>query len=65
MKRKWRCTSCGKLLGVVEGGLLSIRFARGYDYRVGLPAKATCWRCGVVNELPGGGSAIAHGRPGT
>ena len=51
MGREWRCTSCRKLLGVQEGVRLSLRFARGYDYDVGLPVKAKCWRCGETNEL--------------
>lgn len=51
MGREWRCTSCQKLLGVLEGARLSIRFARGYSYDVSLPVRAKCWRCGEVNEL--------------
>jgi phage FluMu protein Com len=53
MRHEWRCTSCGKLLGIQEGARLSIRFSRGYAYNVALPAEARCWRCGAVNELRG------------
>ena len=65
MGREWRCMRCRKLLGVQEGPRLNIRFARGYDYTVGFPAKATCWRCGALNELNAEASAIARGRAGS
>ena len=44
MKRDWRCTHCDKLLGVLEGARLHIRFARGHEYIVGFPATNVCRR---------------------
>jgi len=51
MKHEWRCTRCGKLLGVLEGGRLHIRFARGHQYIVGFPATSVCRSCRTLNEL--------------
>ena len=51
MKREWRCTRCGKLLGVLEGARLHIRFARGHEYIVGFPATSVCRSCRTLNEL--------------
>jgi len=53
-EQKWRCKGCGKLLGVIDGGRLEIRFARGHQYRVALPATCVCRnrRCNTLNELP-------------
>ena len=51
--REWRCGECGKLLGVVDEGRLHIRFARGHEYRVGLPATGICRGCRRLNELQG------------
>ena len=44
MKRDWRCTHCDKLLGVLEGARLHIRFARSHEYIVGFPATSVCRR---------------------
>lgn len=49
--REWRCDRCGKLLGVHDGSRLHLRFARGHEYRVGLPALGTCRSCGALNEF--------------
>jgi hypothetical protein len=49
-EREWRCTRCGKLLGVQRGARLHLRFARGHEYLVGLPATGTCRVCGTLNE---------------
>jgi phage FluMu protein Com len=54
MKREWRCTRCGKLLGVLEGNRLHIRFARGHEYIVGLPVTSVCRSCRTLNELRDG-----------
>lgn len=51
MEREWRCTNCGKLLGVKEGNRLHIRFARGHEYLVGLPTTGVCRCCRTLNEL--------------
>jgi len=51
MEREWRCTKCGKLLGVFEGERLHIRFARGHEYLVGLPTTGVCRYCRTLNEL--------------
>lgn len=52
MREQWRCTQCGKLLGVIEGARLQIRFARGHQYVVGLPATSVCRGCRTLNEVP-------------
>jgi len=51
MDREWRCTRCGKLLGILEDARLHIRFARGHEYIVGFPASSVCRSCGTLNEL--------------
>lgn len=49
-QHEWRCRGCGKLLGVVRGGRMHLRFARGHEYFVGFPVAGTCRRCGALNE---------------
>jgi phage FluMu protein Com len=62
MRHEWRCAHCGRLLGVLEGARLHIRFARGHQYLAGFPASATCRSCGTLNELRDGTRATAaHG----
>ena len=51
MEREWRCSRCGKLLGVLEGERLHIRFARGHEYLVGLPTTCVCRSCRTLNEI--------------
>lgn len=51
MKREWRCTRCGKLLGILEDARLHIRFARGHEYIVGFPVTSVCRSCRTLNEL--------------
>lgn len=51
MATEWRCTKCGKLLGVREGDQLHIRFARGHEYLVGYPIIGTCRNCNSLNNL--------------
>ena len=50
-KTEWRCKQCGKLLGEVEGTRLHLKFAKGYDYLVSLPATSVCRKCHSLNEL--------------
>lgn len=57
MRREWRCTSCGKLLGVLNRDRLHIRFARGHEYLVGFPATTVCRGCRTLNELGTGQEA--------
>ena len=47
---EWRCTRCAKLLGVRREGRIHLRFARGHEYLVSLPATATCRGCGILNR---------------
>lgn len=47
---EWRCTGCGKLLGIRRDGRLHLRFARGHEYLVGFPVQATCRGCGTLNH---------------
>lgn len=49
-ERKWRCSSCAKLLGVCRDGQMHLRFARGHEYLVGFPVVATCRGCGSLNK---------------
>lgn len=51
MEQEWRCISCRKLLAVVRGERLHIRFARGHEYLVGFPVTSVCRNCGTLNEL--------------
>lgn len=51
MDKEWRCTSCGKLLGLLRDGRLHLRFARGHEYLVGFPATSVCRGCRTLNEL--------------
>lgn len=51
MRNEWRCSCCNKLLGVVQGARLHLRFARGHEYVVGLPASSICRGCQTRNEL--------------
>ncbi|MFH1689271.1 MAG: hypothetical protein ABIE42_03430 [Candidatus Eisenbacteria bacterium] len=54
MEQEWRCTRCDKLLAVVRGERLHIRFARGHEYLVGFPVTSVCRNCGTLNELRDG-----------
>lgn len=47
---EWRCQKCAKLLGLHRAGRLHLAF-QGHDYRVSLPAEATCRRCGTFNQV--------------
>ena len=49
---EWRCSGCGKLLGLRKADRLHIRFARSHEYLVGFPATGTCRACGTLNEHP-------------
>lgn len=51
MDKEWRCKRCNKLLGIIRDGRLSLRFARGHEYLVGLPATAVCRGCRALTEL--------------
>ena len=51
---EWRCSHCGKLLGVGRDGRMHLRFARGHEYFVGFPVLATCRGCGTLNQAPAG-----------
>jgi hypothetical protein len=51
MGREWRCTRCGRLLGVLEGERLHLRFARVHDYLVSFPATSVCPKCRALNEV--------------
>ncbi len=48
---EWRCSRCGKLLGLISKARIHLRFARGHEYLAGLPVTATCRGCGTLNEL--------------
>jgi rubredoxin len=48
---QWRCSSCGRLLGMIRTGHLHVRFTRGHEYIAALPATCTCRGCGSLNRL--------------
>jgi len=56
----WRCTRCGALLACRRDGRLHVRFARGHEYIVGLPATTRCRFCQTVNECPATDAEPAH-----
>ena len=47
---EWRCTECGKLLGVANGNQLHIRVQKHREYLVGFPVTANCHGCGTLNK---------------
>jgi len=47
---EWRCTQCGKLLGVAKGNQLHIRVQKHREYLVGFPVTANCHGCGTLNK---------------
>jgi|GEM_PF-409972 hypothetical protein len=49
-KPDWRCTQCGKLLGMSNGNQLHIRVQKNREYLVGLPVTANCHGCGTLNR---------------
>ena len=51
MEKEWRCSSCGKKLGLLRDGRLHLKFARGHEYLVGFPATSVCRGCRTLNEL--------------
>jgi len=53
VKHTWRCSGCDKLLGVLNGERIHIRFSRGHEYLVGFPATGVCRGCGELNEIAG------------
>jgi hypothetical protein len=46
---EWRCPRCRKLLGLIRGNHLHIRFAQGHEYLVALPATCTCRGCRTLS----------------
>ena len=51
-EQQWRCERCNKLLGLIRAGRLHIRFARGNEYLVALPATCVCRGCQTLAEAP-------------
>ena len=58
METEWRCTRCRKLLGALLDGRLHLKFARGHEYLVALPAIGVCRGCGSLNELKGTAAGV-------
>ncbi len=52
-EQEWRCDRCGRLLGLVRGGLLHLRIARGHEYLVAFPATGLCRNCRTLNRATG------------
>ena len=57
--KEWRCIRCNKLLAVIDGDRLHIRFARGHEYLVGYPVTSVCRSCRTLNELRDGSATAA------
>ena len=53
MRQEWRCITCGKLFGMVDGMRLYIQSNNSPNYAANLPATAICNKCGTINELIG------------
>lgn len=53
MRQEWRCITCGKLFGMVDGIRLYIQSNNSPSYAADLPATAICNKCGTINELLG------------
>ena len=51
MRQEWRCITCGKLLGLIDGIRLYIQSCNSPSYAADLPATAICNKCGTINEL--------------
>jgi len=58
-EREWRCSRCGRRIGVIQGDRLHIRFARGHEYLVGFPATCVCRNCRTLNDIRDADSAVA------
>jgi phage FluMu protein Com len=56
--KEWRCSRCRKLLGVMRGNRVHLKFARGHEYLVGFPATGVCRNCKTLNEFRVGESAV-------
>jgi len=61
-QQEWRCSRCGKLLGVFIDNRIHIKFVRSHEYLVGLPATGTCRACGTLNQSPDPKQTAANGR---
>lgn len=46
----WRCARCSKLLGVLAGGVLSVRHQK-VEIRTHLPTERRCEKCGTWNRI--------------
>lgn len=59
---KWRCKGCGRLLGILDGDRLEIRFARGHQYHASLPVTCVCRNadCNTLNQLTNPGALEAR-----
>ena len=53
IRREWRCTQCGKLMGITSGRRVHIRFQQGHEYMATVPVTGTCRQCGTLNDFPG------------
>ncbi len=51
MNNEWRCARCGRLLGILSGERLHVKFSRGHEYLVSLPVTGVCKGCQSLNEL--------------
>jgi hypothetical protein len=57
-KLEWRCSQCGKLMGVCNGQRVHIRFQQGHEYMASLPVAGICRHCGTLNDLPNCGPHV-------
>jgi len=50
-EQEWRCSHCGKLLGIIRDERIHLKFARGHEYIVGFPGISVCRSCRTLNEV--------------
>ncbi len=60
-RHEWRCSTCGKLLGIITRGRVHIKFTRSHEYIVGFPATCSCRACGTLNEHRANPDTITQG----
>ena len=57
-KVEWRCSQCGKLMGVHSGQRVHIRYQQGHEYLASLPVTGICRHCGTLNDFADNGPRV-------
>ena len=58
-KEQFRCSRCGKLLCVVEGCSIDVKYQKFKGDFIGGIGNITCWRCGQVNLVKPSGVRLS------